>query len=123
MNDASPSPTFGGQFLPPHARVKRPRPLCVAYVIGNSIVLDVRRGNELPAHRRAFLAHPPPADATISRIRDAYYEYPSNPALDQTRNVDIGPARHAQRAAALLRTRLTRTVIIDLSTARRLFTP
>jgi uncharacterized protein (UPF0262 family)/protein-tyrosine-phosphatase len=93
-------------------------------IIGNSIVLDVRN----PENFRPIAAHYlslTPFRRLIRdyfRIRDAYYEAIRSAQPFQIETVDMARRGMHNEAAELLRTRLTNKIIIDLNTARRLFT-
>jgi uncharacterized protein (UPF0262 family)/protein-tyrosine-phosphatase len=110
-------------FKPARVAAKGPYALHVS-IIGNYIVLDVRDPasfNPIAAHYLSLT----PFRRLIRdyfRIRDAYYEAIRSAQPFQIETVDMARRGLHNEAAELLRTRLTNKIIIDLATARRLFT-
>lgn len=110
-------------FKPARVAAKGPYALHVS-IIGNFIVLDVRDPatfNPIAAHYLSLT----PFRRLIRdyfRIRDAYYEAIRSAQPFQIETVDMARRGMHNEAAELLRTRLTNKIIIDLNTARRLFT-
>ena len=93
-------------------------------IIGNSIVLDVRNPETFQPIAAHYLSLTPfrRLIRDYFRIRDAYYEAIRSAQPFQIETVDLARRGMHNEAAELLRTRLTNKLIIDLNTARRLFT-
>jgi uncharacterized protein (UPF0262 family)/protein-tyrosine-phosphatase len=93
-------------------------------IIGNSIVLDVRNPETFQPIAAHYLSLTPfrRLIRDYFRIRDAYYEAIRSAQPFQIETVDMARRGMHNEAAELLRTRLTNKIIIDLNTARRLFT-
>lgn len=93
-------------------------------IIGNSIVLDVRHPTTFQPIAAHYLSLTPfrRLIRDYFRIRDAYYEAIRSAQPFQIETVDMARRGMHNEAAELLRTRLTNKIIIDLNTARRLFT-
>jgi uncharacterized protein (UPF0262 family)/protein-tyrosine-phosphatase len=93
-------------------------------IIGNSIVLDVRNPENFQPIAAHYLSLTPfrRLIRDYFRIRDAYYEAIRSAQPFQIETVDMARRGMHNEAAELLRTRLTNKIIIDLNTARRLFT-
>ncbi|WP_162783648.1 UPF0262 family protein [Devosia naphthalenivorans] len=93
-------------------------------IIGNSIVLDVRNPETFQPIAAHYLSLTPfrRLIRDYFRIRDAYYEAIRSAQPFQIETVDMARRGMHNEAAELLRTRLTNKLIIDLNTARRLFT-
>ncbi len=93
-------------------------------IIGNSIVLDVRNPDNFQPIAAHYLSLTPfrRLIRDYFRIRDAYYEAIRSAQPFQIETVDMARRGMHNEAAELLRTRLTNKIIIDLNTARRLFT-
>jgi uncharacterized protein (UPF0262 family)/protein-tyrosine-phosphatase len=93
-------------------------------IIANSIVLDVRNPENFQPIAAHYLSLTPfrRLIRDYFRIRDAYYEAIRSAQPFQIETVDMARRGMHNEAAELLRTRLTNKIIIDLNTARRLFT-
>lgn len=93
-------------------------------IIGNFIVLDVRNPDNFQPIAAHYLSLTPfrRLIRDYFRIRDAYYEAIRSAQPFQIETVDMARRGMHNEAAELLRTRLTNKIIIDLNTARRLFT-
>ncbi|SHF38334.1 Uncharacterized protein, UPF0262 family [Devosia limi DSM 17137] len=93
-------------------------------IVGNSIVLDVRHPETFQPIAAHYLSLTPfrRLIRDYFRIRDAYYEAIRSAQPFQIETVDMARRGMHNEAAELLRTRLHNKLIIDLNTARRLFT-
>ena len=93
-------------------------------IIGNFIVLDVRHPETFQPIAAHYLSLTPfrRLIRDYFRIRDAYYEAIRSAQPFQIETVDMARRGMHNDAAELLRTRLTNKIVIDLNTARRLFT-
>lgn len=93
-------------------------------IIGNSIVLDVRNPDTFQPIAAHYLSLTPfrRLIRDYFRIRDAYYEAIRSAQPFQIETVDMARRGLHNEAAELLRSRLDNKLIIDLNTARRLFT-
>ena len=93
-------------------------------IVGNSIVLDVRNPDTFQPIAAHYLSLTPfrRLIRDYFRIRDAYYEAIRSAQPFQIETVDMARRGLHNDAAELLRTRLDNKLIIDLNTARRLFT-
>jgi uncharacterized protein (UPF0262 family) len=110
-------------FKPARVSASGPFALHVS-IIGNSIVLDVRDPETFQPIAAHYLSLTPfrRLIRDYFRIRDAYYEAIRSAQPFQIETVDMARRGMHNEAAELLRTRLTNKLIIDLNTARRLFT-
>lgn len=110
-------------FRPARVRAEGPYALHVS-IIGNSIVLDVRHPETFQPIAAHYLSLTPfrRLIRDYFRIRDAYYEAIRSAQPFQIETVDMARRGLHNEAAELLRTRLENKIIIDLNTARRLFT-
>lgn len=110
-------------FKPARVSAEGPYALHVS-IIGNSIVLDVRDPETFKPIAAHYLSLTPfrRLIRDYFRIRDAYYEAIRSAQPFQIETVDMARRGMHNEAAELLRTRLTNKLIIDLNTARRLFT-
>src|SRR5690606_6204339 len=111
------------RFAP--ARVKSTGPYALhVSIVGNYIVLDVRNPETYQPIAAHYLSLTPfrRLIRDYFRIRDAYYEAIRSAQPFQIETVDMARRGMHNEAAELLRTRLTNKIIIDLNTARRLFT-
>ena len=110
-------------FKPARVSAEGPYALHVS-IIGNSIVLDVRDPETFKPIAAHYLSLTPfrRLIRDYFRIRDAYYEAIRSAQPFQIETVDMARRGMHNEAAELLRTRLTNKLIIDLKTARRLFT-
>ena len=110
-------------FRPARVSATGPFALHVS-IVGNSIVLDVRH----PETFQPIAAHSlslTPFRRLIRdyfRIREAYYGAIRSAQPFQIETVDMARRGLHNDAAELLRARLTNKLVIDLNTARRLFT-
>jgi len=93
-------------------------------IIGNYILLDVRHPETFQPIAAHYLSLTPfrRLIRDYFRIRDAYYEAIRSAQPFQIETVDMARRGMHNEAAELLRTRLTNKIIVDLNTARRLFT-
>ena len=93
-------------------------------IIGNYILLDVRNPETFQPIAAHYLSLTPfrRLIRDYFRIRDAYYEAIRSAQPFQIETVDMARRGMHNEAAELLRTRLTNKIILDLNTARRLFT-
>jgi uncharacterized protein (UPF0262 family)/protein-tyrosine-phosphatase len=93
-------------------------------IIGNSIVLDVRHPETYEPIAAHYLSLTPfrRLIRDYFRIRDSYYEAIKTSSPFQIEAVDMARRGIHNEAAELLRTRLENKIILDLNTARRLFT-
>jgi len=93
-------------------------------IVGNSIVLDVRHPETFQPIAAHYLSLTPfrRLIRDYFRIRDSYYEAIRSAQPYQIETVDMARRGMHNEAAELLRTRLNNKLIIDLNTARRLFT-
>lgn len=110
-------------FRPARVSAEGPYALHVS-IIGNSIVLDVRHPETFQPIAAHYLSLTPfrRLIRDYFRIRDAYYEAIRSAQPFQIETVDMARRGLHNEAAELLRTRLNNKIIIDLNTARRLFT-
>src|SRR5690606_7578416 len=110
-------------FRPPRVDATGPFALHLS-IIGNSIVLDVRHPETFQPLSAHSLSLTPfrPLIRDYCRIRDADYEAIRSAQSFQIETVDMARRGMHNDAAELLRTRLHNKIVIDLNTARRLFT-
>jgi uncharacterized protein (UPF0262 family)/protein-tyrosine-phosphatase len=110
-------------FRPARVVAEGPFALHVS-IIGNAIVLDVRHPETFQPIAAHYLSLTPfrRLIRDYFRIREAYYEAIRSAQPFQIETVDMARRGLHNEAAELLRTRLTNKLIIDLNTARRLFT-
>lgn len=110
-------------FRPARVKAKGPFALHVS-IIGNSIVLDVRHPETYEPIAAHYLSLTPfrRLIRDYFRIRDSYYEAIKTSSPFQIEAVDMARRGIHNEAAELLRTRLENKLILDLNTARRLFT-
>ncbi|MBN9333495.1 MAG: UPF0262 family protein [Devosia sp.] len=110
-------------FRPARVAAEGPYALHVS-IIGNSIVLDVRHPETFQPIAAHYISLTPfrRLIRDYFRIRDAYYEAIRSAQPFQIETVDMARRGMHNEAAELLRTRLNNKIIIDLNTARRLFT-
>lgn len=111
------------QFHP--ARVDATGPFALHLsIIGNYIVLDVRDPDDFRPIAAHYLSLTPfrRLIRDYFRIRDSYYEAIRSAQPYQIETVDMARRGLHNDAAELLRTRLTNKLLMDLNTARRLFT-
>lgn len=110
-------------FRPARVAIDGPYALHVS-IIGNSIVLDVRHPETFQPIAAHYISLTPfrRLIRDYFRIRDAYYEAIRSAQPFQIETVDMARRGMHNEAAELLRTRLNNKIIIDLNTARRLFT-
>ncbi len=93
-------------------------------IVGNYIVLDVRNPETFQPIAAHYLSLTPfrRLIRDYFRIREAYYEAIKSAQPFQIETVDMARRGMHNEAAELLRTRLDNKLVIDLNTARRLFT-
>ncbi len=110
-------------FKPARVTAEGPYALHMS-IIGNYILLDVRNPETFQPIAAHYLSLTPfrRLIRDYFRIRDAYYEAIRSAQPFQIETVDMARRGMHNEAAELLRTRLTNKIIIDLNTARRLFT-
>lgn len=110
-------------FRPARVAAEGPYALHVS-IIGNAIVLDVRHPETFQPIAAHYISLTPfrRLIRDYFRIRDAYYEAIRSAQPFQIETVDMARRGMHNEAAELLRTRLHNKIIIDLNTARRLFT-
>jgi Uncharacterized protein conserved in bacteria len=110
-------------FKPDRVSVAGPYALHIS-IVGNYILLDVRHPETFQPIAAHYLSLTPfrRLIRDYFRIRDAYYEAIRSAQPFQIETVDMARRGLHNEAAELLRTRLTNKIIIDLNTARRLFT-
>jgi uncharacterized protein (UPF0262 family)/protein-tyrosine-phosphatase len=108
---------------PARVRAKGPYALHVS-IVGNWIVLDVRHPETYEPIAAHYLSLTPfrRLIRDYFRIRDSYYEAIKTSTPFQIEAVDMARRGMHNEAAELLRTRLENKIILDLNTARRLFT-
>ena len=111
------------RFRPARVQATGPFALHVS-IIGNSIVLDVRDPENFEPIAAHYLSLTPfrRLIRDYFRIRDSYYDAIKNASSSQIETVDMARRAIHNEAAELLRTRLDNKLVIDLNTARRLFT-
>ena len=110
-------------FRPARVSARGPFALHMS-IVGNSIVLDVRNPDTFQPIAAHYLSLTPfrRLIRDYFRIRDAYYEAIRSAQPFQIETVDMARRGLHNDAAELLRTRLDNKLVIDLNTARRLFT-
>lgn len=110
-------------FKPARVSAEGPYALHMS-IIGNYILLDVRNPETFQPIAAHYLSLTPfrRLIRDYFRIRDAYYEAIRSAQPFQIETVDMARRGMHNEAAELLRTRLENKIIIDLNTARRLFT-
>lgn len=110
-------------FKPARVAAEGPYALHMS-IIGNYILLDVRNPETFQPIAAHYLSLTPfrRLIRDYFRIRDAYYEAIRSAQPFQIETVDMARRGMHNEAAELLRARLTNKIIIDLNTARRLFT-
>ena len=110
-------------FKPARVKAKGPYALHVS-VIGNHVVLDVRHPETYEPIAAHYLSLTPfrRLIRDYFRIRDSYYQAIKNSSPFQIEAVDMARRGMHDEAAELLRTRLANKLMMDLNTARRLFT-
>ncbi len=110
-------------FRPARVSAEGPYALHMS-IIGNYILLDVRNPETFQPIAAHYLSLTPfrRLIRDYFRIRDAYYEAIRSAQPFQIETVDMARRGMHNEAAELLRTRLTNKIILDLNTARRLFT-
>ena len=110
-------------FRPARVKAKGPFALHLS-IIGNWIVLDVRNPDTYEPIAAHYLSLTPfrRLIRDYFRIRDSYYEAIKTSSPFQIEAVDMARRGLHDEAAELLRARLANKVILDLNTARRLFT-
>jgi len=110
-------------FRPARVSAEGPYALHMS-IIGNYILLDVRHPETFQPIAAHYLSLTPfrRLIRDYFRIRDAYYEAIRSAQPFQIETVDMARRGMHNEAAELLRTRLTNKIILDLNTARRLFT-
>lgn len=111
------------RFYP--ARVKQSGPYALHLsIIGNHIVLDVRDPESFRPIAAHYLSLTPfrRLIRDYFRIRESYYEAIRSASTFQIEAVDMGRRGLHNQAAELLIERLGNKLVMDLETARRLFT-
>lgn len=110
-------------FYPARVNVKGPYALHLS-INGNYILLDVRHPETFEPIAAHYLSLTPFRGLIRDyfRIRDSYYEAIKSAQPYQIEAVDMGRRGMHNEAAELLRTRLTNKLVMDMDTARGLFT-
>jgi len=110
-------------FRPARVGAQGPFALHVS-IVGNYILLDVRDPETFKPIAAHYLSLTPfrRLIRDYFRIRDAYYEAIRSAQPFQIETVDMARRGMHNEAAELLRSRLDNKLVIDLNTARRLFT-
>jgi uncharacterized protein (UPF0262 family)/protein-tyrosine-phosphatase len=111
------------RFYP--ARVKAEGPFALHLsIVGNHIVLDVRHPETFSPIAAHYLSLTPFRSLIRDyfRIRESYYEAIRSASTFQIEAVDMGRRGLHNQAAELLIERLDNKLVMDLETARRLFT-
>lgn len=111
------------RFYP--ARVVAPGPYALHLsIVGNHIVLDVRNPETFSPIAAHYLSLTPFRSLIRDyfRIRESYYEAIRSASTYQIEAVDMGRRGLHNQAAELLIERLDNKLVMDLETARRLFT-
>ena len=111
------------RFRPARVTATGPFALHVS-ITGNWIVLDVRHPETYEPIAAHYLSLTPfrRLIRDYFRIRDSYYDAIKTSSPFQIEAVDMARRGMHNEAAELLRTRLDNKLILDLNTARRLFT-
>ncbi len=111
------------RFYPARVTATGPYALHLS-IIGNYILLDVRDPETFKPIAAHYLSLTPfrKLIRDYFRIRESYYEAIRSAQPYQIEAVDMGRRGMHNDAAELLRTRLKNKLVIDLETARRLFT-
>lgn len=107
------------------ARVKSTGPYALhVSITGNYILLDVRHPNTYEPIAAHYLSLTPFRHLIRDyfRIRESYYDAIKTDSTYQIETVDMARRGLHNEAAELLRTRLDNKLVMDLNTARRLFT-
>ncbi len=110
-------------FYPARVSVKGPYALHIS-INGNYILLDVRHPETFEPIAAHYLSLTPFRGLIRDyfRIRDSYYEAIKSAQPYQIEAVDMGRRGMHNEAAELLRTRLKNKLVMDMETARGLFT-
>ncbi len=110
-------------FRPARVRAEGPFALHLS-IVSNWIVLDVRDPDTYEPIAAHYLSLTPfrRLIRDYFRIRDSYYEAIRISSPFQIEAVDMARRGLHNEAAELLRTRLENKIVLDLNTARRLFT-
>ena len=111
------------RFRPARVTAKGPFALHIS-IVGNWIVLDVRHPETYEPIAAHYLSLTPfrRLMRDYFRIRDSYYQAIKTSSPFQIEAVDMARRGIHNEAAELLRTRLDNKLVMDLHTARRLFT-
>lgn len=110
-------------FYPARVTAKGPYALHLS-ISGNYILLDVRHPETFEPIAAHYLSLTPFRGLIRDyfRIRDSYYEAIKSAQPHQIETVDMARRGMHNEAAELLRTRLTNKLVMDMDTARGLFT-
>lgn len=110
-------------FYPARVAAKGPYALHLS-IVGNYILLDVRHPETFEPIAAHYLSLTPFRGLIRDyfRIRDSYYEAIKSAQPHQIETVDMARRGMHNEAAELLRTRLTNKLVMDMDTARGLFT-
>jgi len=110
-------------FYPARVTAKGPYALHIS-ISGNYILLDVRHPETFEPIAAHYLSLTPFRGLIRDyfRIRDSYYEAIKSAQPHQIETVDMARRGMHNEAAELLRTRLTNKLVMDMETARGLFT-
>ncbi len=111
------------QFRPARVSAAGPWALHMS-IIGNYILLDVRHPETYEPIAAHYLSLTPfrRLIRDYFRIRDSYFDAIKTASTRQIETIDMARRGLHNEAAELLRTRLDNKLIMDLNTARRLFT-
>ncbi|WP_439651996.1 UPF0262 family protein [Pelagibacterium xiamenense] len=111
------------KFYPARVSAKGPYALHLS-IIGNHVVLDVRDPVDFSPIAAHYLSLTPFRGLIRDyfRIRESYYEAIRSASTFQIEAVDMGRRGLHNQAAELLIERLDNKLVMDLETARRLFT-
>ncbi len=111
------------QFRPARVATAGPWALHIS-IIGNYILLDVRHPETYEPIAAHYLSLTPFRGLIRDyfRIRDSYFDAIKTASTRQIETIDMARRGLHNEAAELLRTRLDNKLIMDLNTARRLFT-
>ncbi len=110
-------------FYPARVKAKGPYALHMS-IIGNSVVFDIRHPQSFEPIAAHYLSLTPFQELIRDyfRVRESYYEAIKSASPYQIEAVDMGRRGLHNDAAELLRQRLDNKLVMDMNTARRLFT-
>ncbi len=110
-------------FFPARVKAKGPFALHMS-IVGNSVVFDIRHPKSFEPIAAHYLSLTPFRELIRDyfRVRESYYEAIKSASPYQIEAVDMGRRGLHNDAAELLRQRLDNKLVMDMNTARRLFT-